>query len=90
MERSRSVDREKEEIIAPGFLSPWHIAILAIVLLVVLGPKRLPEVGRSLGKGMREFKDSITAHHDADDAGAGWLPVDTRAEQKTGSERDQV
>jgi sec-independent protein translocase protein TatA len=35
------------------------IAIL-IVALLVFGPKRLPEIGRSLGKGMREFKDSIT------------------------------
>ncbi len=43
-----------------GVLSPWHIAIFAIVVLVVFGPKRLPEMGRSLGKGMREFKDSIS------------------------------
>ena len=35
------------------------IAIL-IVALLVFGPKRLPEIGRSLGKGMREFKDSVT------------------------------
>ena len=45
-----------------GVLSPWHIAIFAIVVLVVFGPKRLPEMGRSLGKGMREFKDSISMH----------------------------
>jgi sec-independent protein translocase protein TatA len=35
--------------------------VLAIAL-IVLGPKKLPEVGRSLGKGMREFKDSIAGH----------------------------
>jgi sec-independent protein translocase protein TatA len=40
--------------------SPWHIAILLVVVLLLFGPKRLPEIGRSLGKGMREFKDSIT------------------------------
>ncbi len=45
---------------ASGILSPWHIAIFAVVVLLVFGPKRLPEMGRSLGKGMREFKDSIT------------------------------
>ena len=42
-----------------GIVSPWHIAILALVMLLVFGPKRLPEMGRSLGKGMRELKDGI-------------------------------
>ena len=46
--------------VGPGFLSPWHILIFAIVVLVAFGPKRLPEMGRMLGKGMREFKDSVT------------------------------
>jgi sec-independent protein translocase protein TatA len=36
------------------------IVLILIVALLVFGPKRLPEIGRSLGKGMREFKDSIT------------------------------
>ena len=44
----------------PGFISPWELIILAVVLLLVFGTKRIPEIGRSLGKGMREFKDSIT------------------------------
>jgi len=43
-----------------GLISPWHIAILVLVLLLFFGPKRLPEMGRSLGRGMREFKDSIS------------------------------
>jgi sec-independent protein translocase protein TatA len=38
--------------------------VILIVALLVFGPKRLPEIGRSLGKGMREFKDSITGSHD--------------------------
>ncbi|HZU60446.1 MAG TPA: twin-arginine translocase TatA/TatE family subunit [Solirubrobacteraceae bacterium] len=45
------------------FAKPWADAL--IVLLVVLlffGPKRLPALGKSLGEGMREFKDSITGH----------------------------
>ena len=46
----------------PGWIGPWELAILLIVILLVFGPKRLPEMGRSLGKGMREFKDSITGH----------------------------
>ena len=38
------------------------LIVILIVALLVFGPKRLPEIGRSLGKGMREFKDSITGN----------------------------
>lgn len=41
-------------------IGPLEIAVLLIIALLVFGPKRLPEMGRSLGRGMREFKDSIT------------------------------
>ena len=44
----------------PGWLSPWELLILLAVVLLVFGPKRLPEMGRSLGKGMREFRNSLT------------------------------
>jgi sec-independent protein translocase protein TatA len=37
-----------------------EIAIVLIIVLVIFGPKRLPDLGRSLGRGMREFKDSVT------------------------------
>jgi sec-independent protein translocase protein TatA len=40
------------------------LIILLVVALLVFGPKRLPEIGRSLGRGMREFKDSITGQDD--------------------------
>jgi len=45
---------------AMGLDNPLHIAFLLIVLLLVFGAKRLPEIGRSIGTGMREFKDSIS------------------------------
>jgi sec-independent protein translocase protein TatA len=48
-------------------VGPLELAIVLVVALLVLGPKRLPEVGRSLGNGIREFKDSLSAenqHHD--------------------------
>jgi sec-independent protein translocase protein TatA len=40
------------------------LIVILIVALLVFGPKRLPEIGRSLGRGMREFKDSITGQND--------------------------
>ena len=50
----------------PGWISPWELLILLLVVLLVFGPKRLPEMGRSLGKGMREFKSSIQGKDDDD------------------------
>ena len=43
-----------------GLDNPIHIAFLLIVLLLVFGAKRLPEMGKSLGAGMRGFKDSLS------------------------------
>lgn len=43
-----------------GLDNPLHIAFLVVVLLLVFGARRLPEIGRSLGSGMREFKTSVT------------------------------
>ena|SRR5947209_379621 len=53
-----------------GLLSPWHIAIIVLVLLLVFGAKRLPELGRGLGSGMREFKDAVTGGGSHDEARA--------------------
>ena len=44
----------------PFGISIWELMILLVVLLLIFGAKRLPEMGRSLGKGMREFKDGVT------------------------------
>ena len=48
----------------PFGIGIWEILILLLVVLLVFGPKRLPEMGRSLGRGMREFKDSIAGKDD--------------------------
>jgi sec-independent protein translocase protein TatA len=45
---------------------PLEIVILLVIVLLIFGPKRLPDLGRSLGRGMREFKDSVTGK-DSDD-----------------------
>ena len=47
-------------------IGPLEIIIVLIIVLVIFGPKRLPDLGRSLGKGMREFKDSVTGKDDDD------------------------
>ncbi len=54
----------------PFGIGIWEVLILLLVVLLVFGPKRLPEMGRSLGKGMREFKDSISGNSDDDDDSA--------------------
>jgi sec-independent protein translocase protein TatA len=46
-----------------GIMQPTHLIILLAVALIFLGPKRLPDAGRALGQGLREFKDSMS--HDA-------------------------
>jgi sec-independent protein translocase protein TatA len=59
-----------------GNVGIWEILLLLLVMLIVFGPKRLPEMGRSLGKGMREFRDSVSGlkaegeQRAADEAGA--------------------
>jgi sec-independent protein translocase protein TatA len=45
-----------------GLDNPLHIAMLLVVLLLIFGAKRLPEMGRSLGAGLRGFKESVTGH----------------------------
>jgi sec-independent protein translocase protein TatA len=50
----------------PGNIGPLEIAIVLIIALLVFGPKRLPELGKSVGKGIREFKGSISGEDDDD------------------------
>jgi sec-independent protein translocase protein TatA len=48
-------------------IGPGEIILVLAIALIVLGPKRLPEAGRSIGKGMREFKDSLSGDSRDDD-----------------------
>jgi sec-independent protein translocase protein TatA len=47
-------------------IGPTELIIVLVIVLVIFGPKRLPGLGRSLGSGMKEFKDSVTGKHDRD------------------------
>jgi sec-independent protein translocase protein TatA len=47
-----------------GSFGPMELIIVAVIALVVLGPRRLPDAGRSLGRGMREFRSAISGGED--------------------------
>ena len=72
----------------PGFVGLPEIILLGLVLLLVFGPKRLPEMGRSLGKGMREFKDSVT--NDNRDAERFEVPASPRVPAELPLEREDI
>ncbi|MDO8209186.1 twin-arginine translocase TatA/TatE family subunit [Conexibacter sp. CPCC 206217] len=48
-------------------IGPMEIILVLVIALIILGPKKLPEAGRSIGKGMREFKDSLAGVNKDDD-----------------------
>ena len=48
-------------------IGPLELAIVLVIALVIFGPKRLPDLGKSLGSGMREFKDSLSGKDDDDE-----------------------
>ena len=74
----------------PGNIGWQGAIIILIVLLVVFGPKRLPEMGRSLGRGMREFKDSITGKDDDEPRELPQAVDDDPAASPPPRERDSV
>lgn len=75
----------------PFGISWPEILILLLVALLVFGPKRLPEMGRSLGRGLREFKDSISGKDDRDEDLAELPPPrEEKAVKAKARERDTV
>ena len=65
---------------------PLEIIILLVIVLLIFGPKRLPDLGRSLGRGMREFKDSVTGK-DTDDEPARLASNESAPAERTPAER---
>jgi sec-independent protein translocase protein TatA len=75
----------------PGSIGWQGLVVILLVLLVVFGPKRLPELGRSLGRGMREFKDAVTGESEPEPpsetqselAAKTTAPTETASSEKT-------
>jgi sec-independent protein translocase protein TatA len=77
-----------------GYLQPWHIIVLLAIALLLFGGKRLPEIGKSLGHGMREFKDAVTGNSSPDEPQPELPPAEPTAVATTAtpteSERETV
>ena len=69
-------------------IGPLEIVIVLVIVLVIFGPKRLPDLGRSLGRGMREFKDSVTGKDDPAELESGNDSDDDADERPTRRERE--
>jgi sec-independent protein translocase protein TatA len=73
----------------PFNVGPMELIIVLVLALVLLGPKRLPEAGRAVGKGLREFKDSLSGIGDRDDDDDGREPAAIRADTTTTARADE-
>ena len=69
-------------------VGPWEIILLLLLALLLFGAKRLPEIGRSMGRGMREFKDSVSGK-DRDDDEPAELPMQTTDATIAARERER-
>ncbi len=74
-----------------GGIGPLEIGIVLLIVLIIFGPKRLPELGRSLGQGMRGFKDSVTGKDKGDEPdqldGTGKVDATAGDEERGTAER---
>ena len=71
----------------PFGIGPLELVIVLFIVLLVFGAKRLPEMGRSLGSGMREFKDSVTGSAKEDDSSQPKLEAGRGQDKPAGADR---
>jgi sec-independent protein translocase protein TatA len=76
----------------PSFIGFPELIVLVIVLLLIFGPKRLPEIGRSMGKGMRDFKEAVTGKDEPEQPATELnpTPVDATELKPTPVESDKT
>lgn len=70
-----------------GPIGPLELVIVLVIVLVIFGPKRLPSLGRQLGAGMREFKDSVTGKDRDDEEVQGQITRATAADEPVADEQ---
>ncbi len=58
-------------------LNPWELGLIFLAIMLLFGAKRVPEIARSFGKGVREFKSSVDGKDDEDEADAEEKPAET-------------
>ena len=68
-------------------IGPLEIIIVLVIVLVIFGPKRLPDLGRSMGRGMRNFKDSVTGNDKDDEPDAIESPSATKVDAASKAEQ---
>lgn len=68
-------------------VGPWEIVLLLLLALLLFGAKRLPEIGKSMGKGMREFKESLNGKESDDEPAE--LPMQTTTTDATVATRER-
>jgi sec-independent protein translocase protein TatA len=66
----------------PGSIGWTGLIVILVVLLLIFGPKRLPEIGRAVGRGMREFKDSVSGNDQDEDEERRELAASRRRESE--------
>jgi sec-independent protein translocase protein TatA len=71
-------------------IGPLELGIILLIVIIVFGPKRLPGLGRQLGSGMREFKDSLTGKSKNDDEGREEPPVRQQQVDRAAAEPEVV
>lgn len=71
----------------PANIGPTELIIVLVIVLLIFGPKRLPGLGRSLGSGMREFKESLTGRSRDDDAAEESRELEEGSDGQEGSDR---
>jgi len=72
------------------FDSPWKVAIIAIVVLVLFGSRKLPDAARSLGRSMRILKSEVSSIHNDDEAPEGSGPAQAAPQALTSPQQQQI
>ena len=74
----------------PGNIGWQGLVVILLILLLVFGPKRLPEMGRSVGRGIREFKDSVSGNERPEDQKANHPPAEIAPSPESSAEKSDT